>query len=265
MSIIENSQIYYINSGDRENGTSTQFTHAFVIPESAQFDRCVILQASIPLSFYLIQQGFNTFTLREGIQNVIITIPPGNYSATSMIVVLTSLLNAASPNLYVYSISLPNKNITASTGRYTFLVTGNGIVQPSFIFTTYMTEVFGFNLNSTNTFIANTLVTNALNFIPESGLFLHSDMVLGDTDILQEIYSNNTVNFSMITWVCPDITAYSKVLSTNKGNIFKFTLTNELDQILNLNNQNMLLTVMLYKKNNIDTIFKKFMEYSIKK
>ena len=67
----------------------------------------------------------------------------------------------------------------------------------------------------------------------------------------------------MITWVCPNIEAYSKDLSTVHNNSFTFKLTNEFKQILNLNNQNMLLTIMLYKKNNIDSIFKKYLEYSV--
>jgi hypothetical protein len=263
MSIIENSRIYYINGGEREDGTSSQFSHQFIIPEHEQYDRCVVLQASIPLSYYLIQNNFNIFKLQEGGSIVNIVIPAGNYSANSLILVLAPILNTASPNGYVYSITLPNQYITASTAKYTFSVSGNGANQPVFIFGDHMTEVFGFTLNSSNSFSSNILVSNVLNFIPESGIYIHSDMVKGESDILQEIYSNNTVNFSMITWVCPNIEAYSKVLLINKGNIFKFSLTNELNQVLDLNNQNILLTIMLYKKNNIDVIFKKFLEYSI--
>jgi hypothetical protein len=265
MSVIENSRIYYINGGARLSGSSASFTYKFSIPQNEQYDRCVVLQASIPLSFYLVQAGFNTFTLKE-IASVTITIPAGNYSAVSLIKVLTIILNTSSPNGYTYSITMPNQYTSASTGCFTFQVSGNSGVQPQFIFTTNMTELFGFNLNSTNNFISDGLITNVLNMIPENALYIHSDIVVGDeSDILQEIYSNNTINYSMVTWVCPDVDAYSKKLLTNATNIFKFTLTNEYGQVLNLNNQNMLLTIMLYKKNNIDSIFKKFLEYSLLK
>jgi hypothetical protein len=265
MSLIESSRIFYVNGAYRETGTSANFTYSFNIPDNEKYDRCVVLQASIPLSYYLIQNGYNTFTLNEGVQSVTITIPQGNYSISSFMSVLASLLNTASPNGFIYAMSTPNQYTSASTGRYTFTVSNNSGIQPAFIFTSYMTEVFGFNLNSTNNFISNTLVTNVLNFIPENGLYLHSDMVIGDSDILQEIYSNNTVPFSIITYSCANIESYSKPLATTDTNSFRFTLTNELDQIMELNNQNMLLTVMLYKKNNVDSIFKRFIEYSLSK
>jgi hypothetical protein len=264
MSVIENSRIYYVNGGARLSGSSASFTYKFSIPQNEQYDRCVVLQASIPLSYYLIQAGFNSFTLKEGASTGTITIPAGNYSAVSLITVLTTILNTSSPNGYIYTITMPNQYTSASTGRFTFSVTGNGATQPQFVFTTNLTELFGFDQNSTNNFVSNSLTTNVLNMIPENTVFIHSDIVVGDgSDILQEIYSNNTINYSMVTWVCPDVDAYSKKLSTNATNIFKFTLTNEFGQILNLNNQNMLLTIMMYKKNNIDSIFKKFLEYSL--
>lgn len=264
MGLIENSRIYYINGGDRISGNSSDFGYSFIIPEHEQYDRCVLLQASIPLSYYLIQDGFNVFQLQEGASPLVkITVPRGNYSAISLQTVLTDLLNTASPNTWIYTITMPNSYTVASTGCYTFTVSGNGTTQPAFIFGTHMTEVFGFDINSINTFQSDTLVTNVLNIIPEAGLYIHSDMVLGDSDVLQEVYSNNTIPFSMITFTCPDVEAYSKALATNTTNTFKFSLQNELHQILNLNNQNMLLTIMLYKKNNIDSIFKKYLEYSL--
>src|ERR1700735_5628370 len=115
MSIVENSRIFYVNGGARLAGTSSQFTYQFIIPEQEQYDRCVVLQASIPLSFYLIQAGYNTFTLKESTSTALITIPAGNYSAVSLIAVLTPLLNFSSPHSYTYSITLPNQYTSAST------------------------------------------------------------------------------------------------------------------------------------------------------
>ena len=58
-------RIYYVNTLNRASGTPENFTFTFQIPQSEQYDRVVVLNASIPSSFYLVQSGFNTFTLQE--------------------------------------------------------------------------------------------------------------------------------------------------------------------------------------------------------
>ena len=259
---VGNKFIYYVNSYNRINGTDSSFSYQFQNLNSDEFDRVVLLSASIPKSFYLIQNLANTFTLKENSTSVTITVPQGNYNRNSLMTVVKNLLNANSPNLWVYSISYPNINTTGDNGFYYFTVTGNSS-QPSFIFTTSLYEQLGFNANTTYQFSSNSLVSvNVCNLSVETTLFIHSDMSQnynGD-NTLQEIYSNGEPSYSYINFinVCPH--EYSKPLNNDKTNVFYFTLTDEYGNIVNTNGININFTVMVYKTNPFDEMVKQYIQ-----
>ena len=221
---------------------------------------------TIPLSYYLINAPYNTFILVEGTSQVTITITAGNYSALSFATVVTQLLNSSSPHGYTYTITLNNSYATVNTGLFYYTVSGNSGVQPSFVFGQRVCQQMGFAENSTATFIANALVsTNVLNFIPSTALFLHSDMVDDETDILQELYSDNTVPYSNHVYNCQNVDMYSKKLRSRNDNIFFFALEDEHGVVINLNGQSILLTLLLYKKDDFNAVFKKYVKCSIMK
>ena len=257
-------RLYYVNTLFKKSGTNQDFTYELQIPQTDEFDRVVILNASIPNTFYLIQEGINTFTLREDATDATITIPPGNYSAKVFALVLVPLLNAASPNGWIYSMSLPNQNLVASTGKFTYTVTGNSS-QPSIICTDYVNEQLGFAVFSTNTFVGNTLISqNTVNFGAESTMFIHSDIASnGDSDVLQEIFAGNTESLSYITYQCSTPDLYSKTLQTNQSNTFHFSLTNEKKQLLNLHGVDMQLTLCLYKRDDTNELIRKYIKYKV--
>ena len=72
----DSHRIYYINTLFKTSGTNENFKFHFQIPSTEGYDRVVVLNASIPNSFYLIQDGFNRFTIEEDGQFATITIPP---------------------------------------------------------------------------------------------------------------------------------------------------------------------------------------------
>ena len=242
-------RLYYINTLNKLEGSNENFSYTVGIPEHENYDRVVVLNASIPNTFYLIQEGINTFTLRENGVDTIITIPPGNYSAKVFALVLVPLMNAASPNVWIYSMALPNQNLEASTGKFTYTVTGNSS-QPAIVCTNKVNEQLGFAVNSVNNFVDNKLESaTTVNFIPESTLFIHSNISsAGDSDVLQEIYANNTQTLSCISYQCTAPELYSKALSTRLSSVFHFSLTNEKSQLLNLHGVDMQITLCLYKK-----------------
>ena len=90
MSIV-NSQIYYINSQYRTTGSNSKFSYEVKIPQTEKYDRVCVLQASIPLSFYLVRNGINTFTLTQLGVDTVITVPEGNYNFKSFMALLVSL------------------------------------------------------------------------------------------------------------------------------------------------------------------------------
>ena len=259
---IANSKIVYLNSHYRKDGTNSSFHYEINIPKNEAYDRVCVLQACVPLSFYLIREGQNTFVLIEDDIEHTITVPVGNYNTQNFMSTLTVLLNNHSPHNWHYLMSF-----STITGKYTWLVNSN-TTQPSFKFNNYyMCLQFGFDVGTTNTFTESSLTsTNIVNFIPESTIYIHSNICEGENDILQEIYSNNTSNFSQITYqLTTDVEHYSKKLRTVNSNIFKFYVTDEDNNELPTNGAPILLTLILYKKDDFTDIFKKYISWAVQK
>jgi len=242
---IKNSRIYYINSRNRIGGTNENFQYKIEMnPLIDNFNHACVLQASIPKSYYLVQDKHNTFTLREDLKEATITITPGNYTYSTIMTEIVDKLNSSSPSGWTYSCSF-----TKSTGKFTFTVSNNADIQPSFVFDIHLYEVFGFEKNSTNVFNANSLTsTNIINLQLETTLYIISDLVeTRGKNVLQEIFVSSSPDLGHITYLCRDVMAYSKKLSTNKSNIYKFVLTNEDDEVMNLNGINMVFSLLLYE------------------
>lgn len=247
MSLLELKEIINVNSENRVEGTDSSFKYELNLKPN-DYDYVVILQASIPKSFYLVQSPYNTFVLDEGTTTTI-TLPEGNYKRKSLQNVLTTLLNDNSPNGWTYAISYSNSN-EQDTGKLTFTVSGNGGVQPSFIFGTNLYKVLGFDKNSTNTFVANSLTSaNVFSLLGESTLYLRSDLATNREDnILQEIFCSDVAPYDSIVYKCIDKEACAKSLNGNSHATAKFYLTDEDGTPISLNGQNMLFSIMFFKK-----------------
>jgi hypothetical protein len=255
MTLIQDKQIFFVDSNDRLPGSNSNsdFFYSFDFDKGREFDRVALLQCLIPVSYYMIQAEQNTFILIEGSNQATVTITPGNYNRRSFAVSLTSFLNLASPGGYTYSITFPTVGTEADNGFYTYSVTGNGSVQPIFEIGNYCYEAMGFDANSINNFVSNTLTsTNVIKLKAEDQLYLHSNICSNkNNDILQEIFAFNVPSYGNILFQQFDAESNSKDFVNNQNNIFHFYLTDENDTILNLNGQNITFSIMLFKKNSV--------------
>lgn len=258
---VQSSKRYYVNSEYRISGTSSNFTYQFDIPDGSNFDSCLVVDMSIPFTYYIVRTGNNFFWLKEKGVDTLITVPRGNYDADSFITILLQLLNTHSPNGWTYDMVLD-----MTTSKYTYTVSGNGADQPSFVLVNHLAEQTGFAINSTNDFVGNTLVsTDVLNFAGPNCLFLHSDMVDDQNSVLQSLYPSNTIPFSFITKSCPNPDLYTKKLRTNSSGVFSFSVTDSDNAEVNLNGGEVVFELMLYKKLTIGDMFKKYMELQLTK
>jgi len=230
-----------------------------------------MLNALIPKSYYLIQSGFNVFTLTEKGVDTQITVPIGCYLLNTFSSVVANLLTSNSPNGWTYTISFPNINTSANTGKYTFTVSGNAGNQPSIKMPLNgnIYKPFGFNLGSTNAFVANTLVsTNVVKLQVEDRLFINSNIhqsgSLVDGSVIQDINGSASPDFSVITWQCPDILPYAKPLRSKDDNTYSFSLTNEDGQLLDLNGQNINFTLLFFRRDDISDRMKAFLQIMTK-
>lgn len=263
------SKIFYINSEERQEGTSSKFSFQINLPKE-KFDRVCVLQASIPQSYYIIDTFANTLILQELGVDVSVTIPIGNYNVFSLASVVSNLLTLASPNGWVYTMTYPNSFTEANTGKFKYEVTGNGLDQPSFRFETEVHEQFGFERFVYYSFIGGLMESlNVVSFVPETRLFIHSDLGInyddGDT-ILQEVYGNNVAPLSVMSYqLTTDVSAYSKQIRSDANNIYHFWLTNKNGDQLNLNGQDILITLLAYKRDNFTELFKNYIQLQVLK
>lgn len=255
-------QLCYINSRNRLTGTDSDFTFKIDVDPTIDYDRVALIDASIPKSYYLIQNGSNTFTLSENGSNVTVVLPIGNYSRTSFKNILITKLNTSSPNGWVYNITNLLITLTQDDGKFTYTVSGNADLQPSFIFTTNLYEQMGFDKNSTNVFSSSSLTsTNVVNFQLETTLFLRSDICQNrGNNILQNITSTGNSDFSYITYQNFNLDMYSKTFTSNSSNSYRFTLTDEDGHVINLNGLNIVMTVMIFKSDQINNLIRDYIK-----
>jgi hypothetical protein len=263
MSLITSSKLFYINSRDRVSGTDSDFLFQFQMPPDVKFNKVCVLQASIPKSYYLIQAN-ESFTLTEGLNSANIVIPVGNYTRKSFSSTVQGLLNNSSPHGYTYTMTYPTSSLLPDTGKFTYTVSGNGGVQPIFTFVTSndVWDHLGFANGSTNTFVANSLVsTQVINLQKESTLYIHSDIANNGSDnILQEVFSTQSADYSSIVFQQYNIEGYSKDIVGNSNNVYRFYLTDENSTGIDLNGQNFNFTLLMYKKNNVYDMIKQFLK-----
>lgn len=259
-----NYQIFYINSYSRINGTNSNFSYKLQIDQTKNYNKVVVLQASIPKTYYMISKNSNTFILQENGQNIIITVPPGNYNTTSFKSAVSQLFTLNSLNGWTYSIISNNSDAVVETNLFTFNVTGNSS-QPSIIFSgsnNNCYENLGFNANSVNTFVSNSLIsTNVVNFSKESTLFIHSDICQNKlTDnTLQEIYTSGIgySSFIQYTCFCPEFYAKNYV---GKSDVYQFYLTDENGNEIDTNGINMNITLCIFEQENINKTLENYVD-----
>ena len=249
-----NPYYVYINSRDRIAGTDENFTFNISFPQDKEFTHVVCLNALIPKSYYLIQIGEfeNVFQLQENNTVVTVTIPIGSYLLTAFQTTVETALTTASPNGLTYTMTFPSSSGPVN-GMWTY-TQSNPSIQSSIIVNAHFFEPLGFFSSTTNLFTGSTLQsTCVIKLQSEDRLLIHSNVVnnSGSDDILVSINSTTSVNYSSIAWECPAPEFYSHVLSSENNHTYSFSLTDENNELIQLNGLNMNLTLLFYKKDDI--------------
>jgi hypothetical protein len=248
MSILEN-KIYYINSDNRLSGTASDFIYEIQIPDGIHYDHACVLSMSIPRSFYLVRRDLNQFEVVINGVTYSAEVPIGNYNVLNFRGVIENILNQLSS--YVWTVTYNSIKAT-----YTYTCTG----AASFIFSSksYVAEQMGYAVGSTGEIGE---APNVACFVSSTTLFLHSDMVNDDTHILQELMCENTPPLSHMSYQCRDALMYSKKLKINSNtSAVSFTLTDERNHVINLNGRDLLVTLLLYRKQDTQKMFRDFVE-----
>ena len=258
----QQSKVLYIDSNNRTSGSHTNFSISLDINRN-YYDKCCLLQLSVPKSFYNFPSGKNTFTLREknlgGTTDTTITIPPANYNVINICNVLSSIMTSSSTKGYTYSVSFPLQSSTSgSNGLLTFTCSQNNpLYQSQLIFTTSCHQQLGFERNSTNSFVTGSLTsTNIISLSLVNRIYLKSSICsTSEQSILQEVLQTFP-DYSYIYFLQQNIDAYSKDFVSQGDNTFRFTITDKYGDIIDTNGLNVMFSILLYKKNDTDEFHK---------
>jgi hypothetical protein len=181
-----------------------------------------------------------------------LVMPHGNYNIIAFAQTLSQVLTSGSTHGFIYNVTSDvGRALTMPiTGKYTYTIQANDSLLPvSIEVGLTLFEQFGFERESVNTFDENNslISPNVVNMNRESTLYLHSSMCQNETDnILHEIYTTGTEAGAYITYENKIPTETAKSFTFNHGNPW-FRLTNEDDEIINLNGINLNFTLLLSK------------------
>ena len=97
--ILKENYIAYINSYNNlvSTDSTSNFTVMINLPKNNNFNKVVVLQMSIPKSYYLVQNGYNTFNIYEpdNLSCHLVTIPVGNYTRSLFMAQLNTKMGLA--------------------------------------------------------------------------------------------------------------------------------------------------------------------------
>lgn len=258
MSYIHSKKIIPIDSNLRLNGTHDDFSYSIDLLNE-EYDMVCLLKCLLPKTYYLIREGQNTFTLTEGVDVITVTVPAGNYDRKSFALQVGLLLTNASLNGITYSVSIPSRP-NPETGKYTFTVTNNGVIQPIFTFSRWVYEQFGFDANSSNQFVNDILVSkNVAKMQSEDCIYIRSD-ITKDT-LLQDVYVSQSADFSSVSYLCPEVESHSRPMHVTKNGAYRFTFTDEQGNKIDFNGQNIVMSIVVYKESTIYKALKGFINY----
>ena len=258
----------YIDSSYKVNGTSSEFT--IDLPETVQLDEsmlCQIHKVSIPHSWYSINNTNNNVYFRHQVLPPAIPsgaiyrkipIPEGNYTASELTTELETQLNnyfdaVDKPNTYTvrYNTTTNKIRIAVNYATVIFVVLTDGEVAP--FVGSFLDDVDVNKLNSINRVMGNTtpaldaytnlvpFITNFIDLVPFKNLDLHCNEI---SNFNQLTVASNSSIIKKINVTAP----YLGIINDNELSNFdyidvsnkylrrlNFRLTNNLNQVINLN------------------------------
>jgi hypothetical protein len=254
--MIDNLITYNITSKNRLEGSTNNFIIKLNIPVDIinSITNVSITDISIPKSFYQIENGFNTFNLYENNVLINIILPAGNYSKLQLFSYLNIHMTNQSLNSVIYTIT--DEHLSYDTGKIKITADKPLITKKLLFSKNDVFQFLGFNTDIQYSFIDQIVSPNIINLNSEDVLLLHSNIcsnnnndLLGGSDVLSSIYTSGQKNYSYITKSF-DLIYNMKPFTNN--NYFKFYLTNENNNIIDLGgiDLNFVLNLFTYTPNN---------------
>lgn len=252
MNAIVEKQYFVVSSNQ------PSFTYELQIDPTVGFDHIAVSSASIPKTYYVLPNDCK-LQITEGKNAFNVSFLKGNYSLTSFKSIFVQNILASGVG-FTYSISYPS-GTQLDTGKFTFTVSNNGGVQPSFnVADTYLAKVMGFQPNISYSFVGNVLTSqNCVNFQSYDQILIKSDCVKNRESLLQEIYTAGNPYNTSVVWQNSDLLINAKILNPVSSNIYKFSLLDSNDGLINLNGSEWSFVLCAFKISNVDMAIKSYL------
>jgi hypothetical protein len=255
-----NTKRFHVDSHQREAGSKGHgnFNYLLELPKVKGMN-IAVLEASVPKSFYLVRSPINVFTLTEGAQSVSITVTPGNYNAINFASNIKALLEAASPNARIYTItfdSMTAKYAVSCSGAasLTFPAAPGGGIH----------EQFG--CSASTTYVTPFTAPNCVNFQLHSSVHLRSNLCnSGDSktsDVLQVVSASGPA-FSSLTYQCAELRQWAKPLTNIGSSIYNFYVSDPDGNELDLNGHHVTFTILVYSP--LDDLVRDYIAWKVER
>lgn len=252
-----NPSIQVISSSDRTSGTSSDFTYDLTITGNPS--KFVVIDCSVPKTFYMVESGRNTFTVTETnttTRTYTITLDVGNYSYSTLRADLQTLLTAgslASGWSLTYTVTY-----SAKTGKYTYSYTGTTTGDSTFAFSGFLARRLGFVNSTTYTFSTGTLTSaNTIDLIAQSNIYLCSNLGSNRNSVILNLPSANVPDYGLVEVVNYNTELYAQEVKGSLSNSYHFFLTKTDFTPLVLNGGEINFTIGFYDEDDTNEIIKK--------
>lgn len=260
---------FVIDTDKKLSGRTSNFTFQLDLRKGNKYDSCVLVSATIPKVWYVIEEDNNKFKLIENSVEKEIVIPIGNYNVYSFARILKNLLdNSGHTNGWEYFIEYPDFLLEPERIRYVYRVINNGGSQPSFDFRGYKYvphEVMGFNFEYKDNNNPDWLYTfsgdqiespNILSFQRTRYIQIRSSISNNDGNessdialLAASIPTFDTPDGSVIRYEVNHLEDGMKSLTNNNNNIFTFEIADDQGRPLNFRGNNLKFVIMCFQHN----------------
>jgi hypothetical protein len=249
-----NSDLIFINSYNREGGTSSNFTFDISnqIRTGINYEKISLVNCSIPKMYYLINNTSNELIINENSIDKVIYITNGNYSLLSLCSYLNDV-NNLNPYGIIYSYQFtPNIN----TGKIKITVSGNSGNPIILKFSNENNPALILGFDEINYTFNNSIISpNICNFELTNSISICSDIV--ENNIIFEI-TPNVLSYNYINYQNNELNHNNKKISKIKNIIEIYLIDNISNKLIDLNGVNMTLTICLFS-DDIKNLYYKLM------
>lgn len=255
--VYQDNRIITLNSqdGDKLNGTylsNIQFNFSGLLKEDKNLIRSYItvLNAQIPVSFYIIDETNNILYYSDGTTTKTIIITIGNYNGNQMV----TALNAG----FTSNGSLITTILNSQTGLLYFTITGG--TNYTFLSTSTIKSILGFDVDISS----NTLITMPyqLNLLGKKKIFINSNNMRNSAFTSKSLSCVQTIAtipvdqppYNMISYV--SVSDLEKIILSNRAlDMIDIEIVDEDNNYINFRNINWSITLCLsVEKNDVEKL-----------